>query len=186
MVHKVKDADGKVVAELMQDTDVVDSLDKKTVAIIGYASQGRGQSLCYRDSGIKTILGLREHGASWKRALDDGWVENESLYSISDAVKKADVKTNTNENVTWKDFRSSMACDLLKKKWNTDDIRSRLGHKPSSRMIDKYVNYLCLDSNAPKQKMFYSNVKKLEDDMEKLKQSNKLQNRKVRILEFRF
>jgi len=90
MVQQIKDADGNVVAELLQDEDVESNLDGKTVAVIGYASQGRGQSLCYRDSGVNTILGLRK-SASWKKALEDGWKENETLFSIEDAVKKADI-----------------------------------------------------------------------------------------------
>ena len=91
MVKKIKDANGKVVAELLQEEDVSSNLDGKTVAVIGYASQGRGQSLCYRDSGINTILGLRKDGDSWKLALEDGWEENETLFEIPEAVKKADM-----------------------------------------------------------------------------------------------
>ena len=91
MVQQIKDADGKVVAELLQEEDVNSNLDGKTIAVIGYASQGRGQSLCYRDSGINTILGLRKEGNSWKAALEDGWKENETLFEIEEAVKKADI-----------------------------------------------------------------------------------------------
>jgi ketol-acid reductoisomerase len=91
MVKEIKDADGKVVAELLQEDDVTSNLDGKTIAVLGYASQGRGQSLCYRDSGINTILGLRKDGDSWKLALEDGWKEDESLFEIDEAVKKADI-----------------------------------------------------------------------------------------------
>ena len=67
MAKNIKDSKGRVVAELLQDEDVTSTLDGKTIAVIGYASQGRGQSLCYRDSGITTILGLRKGGSSWKQ-----------------------------------------------------------------------------------------------------------------------
>ena len=87
MVKQVKDASGKVVAELLQDEDVQSDLSGKTIAVIGYASQGRGQSLCYRDSGINTIIGLRKDGNSWSQAREDGWAEGESLFEIDDAVK---------------------------------------------------------------------------------------------------
>ena len=50
MAKQIKDSNGKVVAELLQEEDVTSNLDGKTLAVIGYASQGRGQSLCYRDS----------------------------------------------------------------------------------------------------------------------------------------
>ncbi|MBI5389513.1 ketol-acid reductoisomerase [Candidatus Woesearchaeota archaeon] len=91
MPKQIKDAQGKVVGELLQEADVKSNMKGKMVAVIGYASQGRGQSLCYRDSGITTILGLRKDGPSWKKAQDDGWTPNKTLFSVPDAVKKADV-----------------------------------------------------------------------------------------------
>ncbi len=91
MPKQIKDTKGKVVAELFQDSDIKSDLNGKTLAVIGYASQGRGQSLCYRDSGVNTILGLRKSGDSWKKAMDDGWKEGKTLFEISDAVKKADI-----------------------------------------------------------------------------------------------
>jgi|TARA_Y100000310_G_scaffold345855_1_gene471495 ketol-acid reductoisomerase len=91
MTKQIKDGNGNIVGELLQDEDVTSNLDGKTIAVIGYASQGRGQSLCYRDSGINTILGLRKDGASWKKALEDGWKENQNLFTIEDAAKKADL-----------------------------------------------------------------------------------------------
>jgi ketol-acid reductoisomerase len=45
-----------------------------TLAIIGYGSQGHGQGLNARDSGLNVIIGVREDGASWKEAISDGWV----------------------------------------------------------------------------------------------------------------
>jgi ketol-acid reductoisomerase len=48
-------------------------LDGKRVAMIGYGSQGRGQALNLRDSGIDVCLGLRETGHGWNRAVDEGW-----------------------------------------------------------------------------------------------------------------
>src|SRR3954454_23812585 len=45
-----------------------------TLAMIGYGSQGHGQSLNARDNGLKVIVGVREGGESWKQAMEDGWV----------------------------------------------------------------------------------------------------------------
>lgn len=90
-MKKIKDAEGKTVAELLQEEDVELKMDGKTIAVIGYASQGRGQSLCYKDSGINTILGLRKEGQSWKNAVADGWSEGEDLFEIEEAAKKGDV-----------------------------------------------------------------------------------------------
>ncbi len=63
------------------------SLDGKCVAVVGYGSQGRGQSLNLRDSGVNVILGLREGGKSWGLAKQDGWEPR----TIADASKEADI-----------------------------------------------------------------------------------------------
>jgi hypothetical protein len=47
-----------------------------TLAMIGYGSQGHGQSLNARDNGLKVIVGVREGGESWKQAMEDGWVSD--------------------------------------------------------------------------------------------------------------
>jgi ketol-acid reductoisomerase len=90
-METIKDKNGDTVAELIKDEDVTSNLNNKTLAVIGYASQGRGQSLSYRDSGVKTILGLRKDGNSWRRALEDGWQPETTLFTIPEAVKKADI-----------------------------------------------------------------------------------------------
>lgn len=62
----------------------------ETFSMLGYGTQGRGQALNIRDSGLNIVVGLREGGNSWKKALEDGWVPGETLFSVTDAVKKAD------------------------------------------------------------------------------------------------
>ena len=49
------------------------SLAGKRIGIIGYGSQGRAHALNLRDGGFDIAVGLREGGASWGRALADGW-----------------------------------------------------------------------------------------------------------------
>lgn len=61
-------------------------LSGKTVAVIGYGSQGHAQAQNLRDSGVKVIIGLRE-GRSWEQAKNDGF----DVYAVSDAAKLADV-----------------------------------------------------------------------------------------------
>ena len=91
-------------------------------------------------------------------------------------VEKAGVRClPAGQKVTWKDLRSSMACDLLKKGWSRDEVNARLGHRPSSRIIDCYINYLCLDRGKPKQKVYQTNLRKMEIELEKQKELNKLQ-----------
>ena len=69
------------------DTDAdLGVLSKKRIAVIGYGSQGRGQSLNLRDSGLDVVIGLRP-GKSWDAAVADGF----SVYPVTEAVKMADI-----------------------------------------------------------------------------------------------
>jgi ketol-acid reductoisomerase len=53
-----------------------------TLAIIGYGSQGHGQSLNARDNGLNVIVGVRENGESWKQAQEDGWVRAHQFFPL--------------------------------------------------------------------------------------------------------
>lgn len=53
--------------------------------------QGPGQSLNLRDNGFNVIVGQRKGSASWKKALQDGWVENENLFDIEEACDNATI-----------------------------------------------------------------------------------------------
>lgn len=69
-------------------------LNKETVAVIGYGIQGPGQALNLRDNGIHVIVGQRKGSASWQKALNDGWIENESLFEIEEACSRATLIMN--------------------------------------------------------------------------------------------
>ncbi|MBQ8382976.1 MAG: ketol-acid reductoisomerase [Clostridia bacterium] len=62
-------------------------LDGKTVAVVGYGSQGHAHAQNLRDSGVKVIIGLYEGSKSAVRAKADGF----EVYNTEDAVKKADI-----------------------------------------------------------------------------------------------
>lgn len=95
---------------------------------------------------------------------------------IDRPVERAKAKCIPNgEKVTWKDLRSGMACDLLKKGYTTDEVNARLGHRPSSEEIDKYVNFLAIDRHAPKKKVHEFEMGKLNEELERIKQQEKLQ-----------
>ncbi|QIK16883.1 ketol-acid reductoisomerase [Blattabacterium sp. DPU] len=66
-------------------------LKQETIAVLGYGVQGPGQSLNLRDNGFKVIVGQRKHSFSWKKALKDGWIEGENLFSLEDASEKGTI-----------------------------------------------------------------------------------------------
>lgn len=70
------------------DKDINQDLIKsKKIAIIGFGSQGWGQSMNLKDSGCDVVLGLRPNGKSYKKASQYGF----KIMSIEDAVKWADI-----------------------------------------------------------------------------------------------
>ena len=66
-------------------------LKDETIAIIGYGVQGPGQSMNLRDNGFNVIIGQRSPSKSWDKAVADGWVPGETLFSIEEAAEKATI-----------------------------------------------------------------------------------------------
>ncbi len=66
-------------------------LKDETIAVLGYGVQGPGQALNLRDNGFNVLVGQRKNSKSWDKALADGWVENETLFTIEDACNRATV-----------------------------------------------------------------------------------------------
>ena len=66
-------------------------LSKETVAVLGYGVQGPGQALNMRDNGIHVIVGQREGGASWDRALADGFVPGKTLFPVEEAARRGTI-----------------------------------------------------------------------------------------------
>ena len=76
------------MAKLYHESDCnLSVLDGKTVAVIGYGSQGHAHALNLKDSGVKVIIGLYEGSKSWKKAEEAGF----EVYTAFDAAKKADI-----------------------------------------------------------------------------------------------
>jgi len=76
------------MAKIYYDKDVKkEYLKGKTVAVIGYGSQGRAQALNLHDSGIDVVVGLYEGSKSIELAKKDGL----QVLSVAEAAKKADV-----------------------------------------------------------------------------------------------
>ncbi|MCH5222895.1 MAG: ketol-acid reductoisomerase [Muribaculaceae bacterium] len=65
-------------------------LKDETIAVLGYGVQGPGQSLNLRDNGFNVIVGQRE-GKTYDKAVKDGWVPGETLFSIEEAAKRGSI-----------------------------------------------------------------------------------------------
>ena len=66
-------------------------LKDEVVAVLGYGVQGPAQAMNMRDNGIKVIVGQREGTKNWNKAIDDGWVPGETLFSVEEAAEKGTV-----------------------------------------------------------------------------------------------
>ena len=76
------------MAEMFHDDDAdLSVIQSRTVAVIGYGSQGHAHALNLRDSGVNVVVGLREGSKSVARAEEVGL----TVKSVEDAVKEGDV-----------------------------------------------------------------------------------------------
>ncbi len=62
-------------------------LEGKTIAVIGYGSQGHAHALNAKESGCNVIIGLYEGSRSWDKAVKQGF----EVYTAAEAAKKADI-----------------------------------------------------------------------------------------------
>lgn len=62
-------------------------LDNKTVAIMGFGSQGHAHAQNLKESGVKVIVGLRKESANFKKAEEAGL----KVMEVSEAAKAADI-----------------------------------------------------------------------------------------------
>ena len=65
-------------------------LKNETIAVLGYGVQGPGQACNLRDNGFNVIVGQRE-GKTYDKAVSDGWVPGETLFSIEEAAEKGTI-----------------------------------------------------------------------------------------------
>ena len=65
-------------------------LKNETIAVLGYGVQGPGQALNLKDNGFNVIVGQRQ-GKTYEKAVADGWVPGETLFSIEEAAKRGTI-----------------------------------------------------------------------------------------------
>jgi len=62
-------------------------LKGRTIAVLGYGSQGSAQAQCFRDSELRVIIGARKNGKSYKTAKKDGF----EVHDFGDAARRANI-----------------------------------------------------------------------------------------------
>ena len=65
-------------------------LKNETIAVLGYGVQGPGQACNLRDNGFNVIVGQRP-GKTYDKAVADGWVPGETLFSLEEAAEKGTI-----------------------------------------------------------------------------------------------
>ncbi|MBI5023783.1 MAG: ketol-acid reductoisomerase, partial [Candidatus Omnitrophica bacterium] len=88
-------------------------LKEKTIAIIGYGIQGRGQSLCLRDSGLRVVVSELARTPNLEQAQKDGFVP----VSADEAARAADIiQILTQDHVQAKVYQENIKPNLKKGK----------------------------------------------------------------------
>jgi ketol-acid reductoisomerase len=76
------------MGKMYYDNDVdFGMIEGKTVAVIGYGSQGHAHALNLKESGVKVVVGLYQGSKSWDKVKNDGL----EVKTVEEAVKAADV-----------------------------------------------------------------------------------------------
>jgi len=90
--------------------------------------------------------------------------------TLKNACIQSDVRTKpTNKLVTPHVLRKSASVYLLNKKYSIDQVKAMLGHKPSSTVIDRYVNYLGLGFEAEINNVQNDSYEKVKSELENVK-----------------
>lgn len=66
-------------------------LKDETIAVIGYGVQGPGQALNLRDNGFANVIVGQRPGKTYDKAIADGWVPGETLFSIEEAAERGTI-----------------------------------------------------------------------------------------------
>jgi len=76
------------MAKIYYDSDAdLGILEGKTVAVMGWGSQGHAQSQNLNDSGLNVVVGLRKGSARWKAAEEAGL----KVMTVAEAAEQADI-----------------------------------------------------------------------------------------------
>jgi ketol-acid reductoisomerase len=82
------------------------------VAVLGYGVQGPAQAMNMRDNGINVIVGQRQNSRSWDKAVKDGWVPGETLFTLEEAAKRGTIiqflVSDAGQKITWPSIKECL------------------------------------------------------------------------------
>jgi len=102
------------MAKVYYDKDAnLELIKTKTIAIIGYGIQGRGQALCLRDSGCRVVVSELPGTDNYQKAKEDGF----DVMSAQEATRAASIiQILTQDHVQAKVYKESIKPKLRKGK----------------------------------------------------------------------
>ena len=87
-------------------------LKNEVVAVLGYGVQGPAQALNMRENGINVIVGQRSGTPSWDKAIEDGWVPGETLFSLTEAAKRGTMiqylVSDAGQKLLWSEIKACL------------------------------------------------------------------------------
>jgi len=88
------------------------TLKDEVVAVLGYGVQGPAQALNMRDNGIRVIVGQKSGSPTWDKAVKDGWVPGQTLFSLQEAAERGTViqylVSDAGQMLTWPQIKPSL------------------------------------------------------------------------------
>jgi Acetohydroxy acid isomeroreductase, NADPH-binding domain len=120
----------------LSDTQVKEYFKNDTLALIGYGSQGHGQGLNLRDNGLNVIIGVRKNGASWKEAVQDGWIPGTNLFDVDEAISRGSIIMNllsdAAQSETWPAIKPQLTKDKVRKNEFSQFKEKLIDSRPST------------------------------------------------------
>ena len=87
-------------------------LKNETIAVLGYGVQGPAQSLNMRDNGFNVIVGAKQDGPSWAKALKDDWVPGKTLFTLGEAAERGTIiqylVSDAAQKLTWPEIKQHL------------------------------------------------------------------------------
>ena len=103
---------------------------------------------------------------------------------VQQISKRAGVTTQPDAKpITPHVFRKSGATHWLKRGFTIDQVKSRLGHKPSSRVIDLYVSYLGLDEEKSVEEIQTGDISEMTKKYNESQEQKIAQDERLKFLE---